>query len=155
MEIENLSLEDRIYFYLQEIYNVLNEIYKYAKNNEDDEVYHVRYLKTRHDGFESAIVYLDDNMYFEAADWYANKLHFNYMDEYGKIVLPPSLDGLFYASQVTLYEQEKENYRKKIKSEVGVKDMLTDDIVKYIENVYFKLEKYKTINLENSKVKVK
>ena len=135
------KLEDEVYFYIQEIYEILNNIHDYVKNKDENRL---SYLKTGVDGFESANIYFQ-NIYFKVSDRYANSLYFDYVDELGEMQLPPSLDGLFYGSKIRLANNSK--------TAIGVWNMLDKDIVSYLEKVYQKLLIYKNIN-KKDKVKV-
>ena len=136
------NLEDKIYFYIQEIYEILKNIHDYVKENQDTNK--LSYLKTGVDGFESANIYFQ-NIYFKVSDRYANSLYFDYVDELGEMQLPPSLDGLFYGSKIKLTNNSK--------TVIGVKNMLDKDIISYLEKVYQKLLIYKNINKQEKKVK--
>ena len=124
-KLDNIRLEDRIFVYLQEIYSNLNEFYEYVKNNKED--YIITNMGT--DGFESNLI-ISSRFSLKVTDRYSNMKYFTYKNKKGEIFLPSNLDSIFYASKVTL------NVNNELVRELGVKNMKSDEIIRFIESVH-------------------
>ena len=125
-KLDNSRLEDRICVYLQEIYSNLNEFYECVKNNKEG------YVITNMgvDGFESNLIF-SSRFSLKVTDRYSNMKFFTYKNKKGEIFLPSNLDSIFYASRVILNGNNNEFVR-----ELGVKNMKSDEIIRFIESVH-------------------
>ena len=129
-----VELESEVFQKLQDLYNLFMNLYKEGEEKGD-------ILRIGRDGFKSALVYLENGDYFQVLDKYSDSMYFIYNDNYGSIILNPSLDGLYYGSRVMVNE-ERRVY-------TGVKEIV--NCYTYLQSIYEKLSKLKI----KTKVKVK
>ncbi len=128
------ELETEVFQKLQDLYNLFMNLYK--EGEEKGEI-----LKIGRDGFYTCLVYLEDGDYFQVMDKYSDNRYFVYNDNYGSIILNPTLDGLYYGSRVMV------NNERKIYT--GVKEIINQSA--YLQSIY---EKFSNLKIK-TKVKVK
>ncbi len=132
--MDKINLEDKTFIYLQEIYTNLKEFYEYVKNKRCEYVL----TKMGVDGFESNLI-ANKNFTLKVTDRYSNTNFFTYKNKRGELFLPSNPEGIFYASRVTLYDflaSDKKIVTKEFERVVGVLNMKSDEVIRFIENVH-------------------